>query len=369
MTTPARLVVIGLGAMCLWAANADRGAAEGITFTCTPGPCSGWHRTDVMLRWTVDFTAPYQTDGCDTALFHDEGFHSATCRASNGPNLIGQATATVRIDRVAPKMTGAAPSVPPNPAGWITAPTTVGFTGVDTGSSGVTVSGLDTCSRVAYAGPDSPTASVMGTCRDVAGNESASTPFTFAYDATPPLLSPPTADIGDGMLRVRWSGSDPVSITRTPGRSGKATSEVFRGLGRAYVDGSAINGVAYRYTVTSTDPAGNVVARDVSAVASRRVLGPAKGTTITGPTTISWSEINGASYYNVQVFRGKRKVLSTWPKAPAFRLRRSWRYLGRTQRLSDGPYSVYVWPGFGPLRQQRYGRIIGVTSFRKGAPG
>ena len=72
------------------------------------------------------------------------------------------------------------------------------------------------------------------------------------------------------------------------------------------------------------------------------------------PPTLVWAPAKGATYYNLQLIRG-RKVLSAWPVRPSFRLRRTWLYNGRRYRLEPGVYRWYVWPGYGrispPLRQ------------------
>ncbi len=76
--------------------------------------------------------------------------------------------------------------------------------------------------------------------------------------------------------------------------------------------------------------------------------------------------MKGASYYNVQVFRGKRKILSTWPTKPRLRLRTRWHYGGQVQRLTAGTYRWYVWPGYGPRGRHRYGKLLGRRTFTRG---
>ena len=60
-----------------------------------------------------------------------------------------------------------------------------------------------------------------------------------------------------------------------------------------------------------------------------------------------------ATYYNVQLFRNGKKILTAWPKSTSFRLARTWRFDGRTQTLSPGRYRWYVWPGFGARSDSR----------------
>ena len=53
------------------------------------------------------------------------------------------------------------------------------------------------------------------------------------------------------------------------------------------------------------------------------------------PPTLVWAPAKGASYYNVQLIRAGRKVLSAWPTRTSFRLRRTWLYKGRRYRRSQ----------------------------------
>ena len=72
--------------------------------------------------------------------------------------------------------------------------------------------------------------------------------------------------------------------------------------------------------------------------------------------------MHGASYYNVQLYRGA-KVLSTWPAHARLQLRPTWRFDHRRYRLKPGRYRWYVWPGFGRRGSARYGRLIGSGGF------
>ena len=72
--------------------------------------------------------------------------------------------------------------------------------------------------------------------------------------------------------------------------------------------------------------------------------------------------MRGASYYNVQLFRGG-KLLSTWPVRSTLQLSRTWRFGGHQYRLTSGRYAWYVWPGFGEIGLGRYGRLIGHSTF------
>ena len=72
---------------------------------------------------------------------------------------------------------------------------------------------------------------------------------------------------------------------------------------------------------------------------------------------LAWTAVKGASYYNIQLFIGTTRTLTAWPKGTSFRVPASKLTSGRT-------YTWYVWPGFGPLSQARYGKLIGKATFR-----
>jgi hypothetical protein len=56
-------------------------------------------------------------------------------------------------------------------------------------------------------------------------------------------------------------------------------------------------------------------------------------------------------------------VLSAWPVRASFQLPRSWVYNGRRYRLRPGVYRWYVWPGIGRISANRYGALLGSSSF------
>ncbi len=82
-----------------------------------------------------------------------------------------------KIDKDAPAVTASSPDRAPNGNGWYNGPVTVTFAGSDA------TSGIASCTSAAYSGPDSGSASVSGTCTDVAGNISA--PSSSASSTTP----------------------------------------------------------------------------------------------------------------------------------------------------------------------------------------
>jgi hypothetical protein len=83
-------------------------------------------------------------------------------------------------------------------------------------------------------------------------------------------------------------------------------------------------------------------------VRASRLLAPAR--LVAGRRTpVRWRPDPRASYYNLQLYRGVRKVLSTFPTAPRGRI------AGRL--LRPGRYVLRVWSGIGRQRLARYAAI------------
>ena len=196
--------------------------------------------------------------------------------------------------------------------------------------------------------------------------------------ASPPAVRVPPANVAD--LRVRpvdggvwleWRGVPTATryvVTRSD-RAG-ATSSVYDGRATSFVDRGLVNGAEYRYVVITYDAAGlRSVGVAIVAVPARPILvAPAHGAGVSRPPLLTWRRVAGATYYNLQLFRvsatGVRaKLLSTWPVQPRLRLGRSWRYGGKTRRLSAGSYEWYVWAGFGPRAAENYSQLLGWSRF------
>ena len=81
------------------------------------------------------------------------------------------------------------------------------------------------------------------------------------------------------------------------------------------------------------------------------------------PPLLRWPSVQRARYYNVQLLRGERKLLSVWPARPRYQLKRSWRFRGKPRRLVPGSYRWIVWPGYGRRAKGRYGKPIVRSTF------
>ena len=139
---------------------------------------------------------------------------------------------------------------------------------------------------------------------------------------------------------------------------------VFRGDATGFRDMGLAIGQKYEYRVIGIDEAANRAERKLDLVATGPLLSPAPGAQVKAPPYLIWTPVKRATYYNVQLIRGGRRVLSAWPVRPSFRLRRTWTYKGRRYRLKPGVYRWYVWPGFGRISASRYSpQPLGSSTF------
>jgi hypothetical protein len=269
----------------------------------------------------------------------------------------------LKVDQTPPLVTGATASRPPDQNGWYRSPVQVAFSGNDA------TSGLLGCSATSYSGPNTAAVNLLGRCQDKAGNVSDPSPFGLRYDSAPPSLAGVAASPSDRKVRLDWDVPDAVSVDISRRRGDKRERVADGGAKGRVVDRHLRNGRSYTYDVSAVDPAGNVADRTITVVPGPRLLVPAAGARVPDPPMLRWTPVGGARYYNVQLFRGKRKVLSVWPARPRLQLDGSWRFAGERRRLVGGHvYRWFVWPGIGSRAANDYGRLVGTRSFRFGAP-
>jgi hypothetical protein len=195
--------------------------------------------------------------------------------------------------------------------------------------------------------------------------------WTWTVDTTPPAaVTASHAAVGYQRLVLSWTApadADHVVVLRGSSAKKAATAEVYSGPASSYTETRFVNGSYHRYSITSFDKAGNASpAVQVDVPASALLLAPADGGTVHAgrPLLFRWRTIPNASYYNIQVWRGGRKVLTTWPHRSTFRLRAAWKSRGHSYRFTHGYYTWFVWPGFGPRANGRYGELVGHAIFR-----
>ena len=145
---------------------------------------SGWYNRAVDVAFSgTDQTAGVETCTSATYAGPDSGAASlaGTCRdrAGNVSDPLGYG---LKYDASAPQVTAADPDRPADANGWFNRPVAFTIRGTDA------TSGIASCPAASYSGPSSATASITGTCRDVAGN-SAGRGFALQYDDVAPAVT------------------------------------------------------------------------------------------------------------------------------------------------------------------------------------
>jgi hypothetical protein len=346
-----------LAALIALAAPAVAAAQPEVSRTCGGSViCDKWFTSPTLLDWTYAGTV---TTGCVDERFTEDtkgSLRVCTVREGGEGGETVSRTVTIRLDQTPPTITDAVPDRPPDHDGWYTRPVTFVPTGADA------TSGLLGCESVTYAGPDSADARITAGCRDVAGHV-ATRAFALRYDATAPDVSTASAAPGDRVVRLAWPAGAGAEVVRTPGTGGAGSTVVYRGPATGFADRKVRNARRYRYDVTLVDQAGNAATRELVAVPGPHLLEPARRAVLTAPPTLRWTPVRGARYYNVQLLRDGRKILSAWPREAALPLEASWRYRGKRRRLAPGEYQWYVWPGEGRRAANEYGPRVGARSF------
>jgi HYR domain-containing protein len=209
---------------------------------------------------------------------------------------------------------------------------------------------------------------VVCTATDRAGNSvETSFPVTVRNTVSPARVAAFTARAAHRVVALTWRRPtdwdyDHVAIYRASPGSGWTLLGT-RSTQTSFADHSVANDRVYRYRIESVDTASN---RSTAAELSARpsaFFRPSYLAAVRAPVLLEWVPVARATYYNLQVWRNGRKVLSRWPTRARFELRSSWRFAGRTQRLRPGRYTAYAWPGYGPKRAARYGPLRGWTAF------
>jgi hypothetical protein len=230
--------------------------------------------------------------------------------------------------------------------------------------------GFEPCgSPAAYAGLRDGGHAFTVRATDAAGNVGAAS-HAWTVDATAPQTTldfAPARSTKATSARFAFSSSEPATFQcRLDGGSFSSCSDP-----KTY---KRLKSGLHRFAVRAIDPAGNVDAtpavyrwtvgrRITRTVATSALLAPASGARVTRPPLLRWRAVSRATYYNVQLYRAGRKVLTSWPARPSLQLRVRWKFNGRLDGLKPGTYRWYVWPGYGPAAQRRYGRLLGTSTF------
>jgi hypothetical protein len=340
--------------------------AQSVSHICdtatTHDDCERWYTApSVTLRWEWSANST-SFAGCANEAFFNEGLAQRSCTVRWGGGTDVTNRVWIGIDRTPPAVFGLQPDRPPDYNGWFNHPVGLTFTGADS------VSGIASCSSTIFGGPEGHGVLVGGTCSDVAGHVTSAS-FPINYDATAPPAPTVRAMPGDGKVALTWTAAadSQAEVLRTSPEEPPAV--VYQGPGGAFTDSSLTNERSYRYVVTLIDQAGNRAAGEASTVpTSSKLLLPSEGARLGRgaefPPLLVWKAVRRARYYNVQLFRRGKKILSAWPKEPRLQLKPKWTYRGKQYHLLPARYCWRVWPGFGKRSEHRYGRQLGSNCFR-----
>ncbi len=225
-------------------------------------------------------------------------------------------------------------------------------------------SGVRSCSAASYGGPDAAGISLSGTCTDVAGNTGSGS-IRLNYDATPPAAAKVTVVPGNRRMALSWRVPVDAVVMQVARVTGDGSPDlVYQGADGGFTDRGLRNGRRHRYLITSIDRAGNrASARATGVPTGLPLLSPAAGARLSRPPLLLWEAVRRARYYNVQLYRGGRKILTRWPTGEQLQLGKRWRFGGHGRELGPGRYEWFVFPGFGRRSERRYGKLIGSSRF------
>ena len=199
------------------------------------------------------------------------------------------------------------------------------------------------CPTATSPGPTARWRASRGTCADRAGNV-ATRAYTCATTRTAPRLRGLAAEPGDGSRAADLARCRPTrGRCASPARPAAAA----RGAASSCAAGATRSATAACATAAPTPTA--------SPRRRRRQRGDADGppaprpgacwrrardARVRRPPLLRWTAVRGARYYNVQLFRDGRKVLSTWPREPRLRLPSRWRFAGAARDARAGPLQL-----------------------------
>ena len=333
-----------------------------VSGSLTRGPDgNGWYTSPVSFSYSGD-GGPSGIAACSSGTYSgpDGGAVTISGSCTDGAGNAASGSLTIKYDATPPEVS-AAVNRPPDSGGWYNHAVQVSFTGKDGGS------GVAECTQpVTYAGPDASPAKIVGQCRDAAGHVSPPATLELQYDGTKPARPNVKSTHRGAAIALSWTTSDGVvrsEVVRAPGLRGKKATPIFKGVKRTFVDRRIAPGRRYWYEVRLVDQAGNVSTTTVALAPAVGIFSPLEGSTLTRVPTVTWSAVKGARFYNVQLWRGRVKVMTTWPAATKLTMPRTWKLSGKRQRLTDGRYKLFVWPAFGTAKKPGYGKLVGQVSF------
>lgn len=337
-------VVGGLACATAPAASAD----DTVTPMCNGQPCAaGWYTSPVFLTWS--WSGGSASSGCFTQDYEADVDQTVSCTVQFPDGSITRNyILKVEVDTPAPTAT-ASPDRPPDSNGWYDHPVSVSF-------AGSAFSGIAWCTPTStYSGPAGTNLVVSGSCVDNAGRTLPAS-LSLNYDASPPTItgatpsrSPDSGGYYTHPVSFKFTGTDAASGIES------CDTVTYSGPESGYVTGGC------------HDRAGNYATIAVR-VRYRKATPRASVARASSSLVLRWKAAAHATYYNVQVYRNGKKVLSAWPSATRLRLRRTWSFAGHRFRLKPGRYRWYVWPGYGSRGVAHYGRVWVSATFKVTKP-
>jgi hypothetical protein len=331
----------------------------------------------------ADCASPYST------LELGEGPHTFTVQARDAAGNTTTATYDWTIDTKPPTVT-----ITSQPAAT-TSETTATFT-FDVDETAAAACSLDGSAFAACGSPVSYSDLAPGShsfavqAVDAAGNTGSPAVYEWSISPltvveVPPVVQQPPTVVPDTTapdtvdpieyfvayhyLELTWTRPPDgdfshVTVFRRTSAGGRVA--VYSGPATRYLDASFNNALDYRYDVISYDATGNASPSVTVAISSSTLLAsPRPGARVRRPPTLAWASISRARFYNVQLFRNGRKVMSTWPRRSRVHLAPRWHYAKHAYALTRGRYDWYVWPAFRSGGSIRYGPAIGHSFFRR----
>lgn len=199
-----------------------------------------------------------------------EGLHPVALSATDAAGNTATATVDLLVDRTAPAVTLTAARAP-DANGWYRQPVSFTLTGTDAAS------GVASCAAdPTYAGPDAATASVAGSCTDVAGNSNSGS-VTFKYDGSAPsvtLTAPAFVGATGGQVGATASdgvGSGVDGVDVEVRRNGGAWQRAAVVAGQGAIPSSRAHGDLLEFHGLASDVAGNQGTFPATPQASTRV--------------------------------------------------------------------------------------------------
>ncbi len=172
---------------------------------------------------------------------------------------------------------------------------------------------------------------------------------------------------GSGLipLTLHWANPAAADLDRVvvvlngkrPPRSARDGSIVYHGLRTSTII-KLRAGKSGHLALFAVDRSGNISppARKTVSLASLIPLRPLTGSVVTSAPLLTWTPTEGTAYYNVQVFRDGKRVLTAWPAHASYRFPAS--------LLAPGTYTWFVWPALkGKGSAASFGALIGRATF------